>query len=110
MAPMIQVPTLLPRIQKYKPRNKLKKLQWDKISNQNIKNTIWDKLIQPTHISKIEESLKQLGVFDDLDTHFSITQVLPKEIIKKTINTEETFLDTTKAQNISKKLDIQSDS
>jgi hypothetical protein len=80
----------------------MKKLQWDKIPQVYIQNSIWDKLVDDTKISLLEDNLSKLGVFDQIESLFSIAPTKTVEkVIKIQNSVEETFLDNNRAQNIS---------
>lgn len=83
----------------YKPKEKLKKLQWDKVSGVHLKDSLWDTRNSDHNLTLLEESLYKMGVFDQIETLFLASPTTVMTLSKST--DEIRFLDNSKAQNIS---------
>ena len=82
----------------------MRKFRWDKVANDKIKRTFWERL-SDDDLDQLEDTLFKLGIYDDIELAVGSVNSLPATTKQKDISEKEsvvTILDHRKAQNISK--------
>ena len=94
------------RMQKYTPNVELRRFRWERIPESKMSQTFWISESQSS-LDKLEDSLQELGIFQELNTTFSVLQKLDKKKLLNSCNESDgisaeeiQIIDRQRAQNI----------